>query len=222
MLIKICGITNVDDARCALDAGADWVGLNLVGGPRQIDPATAEQIVRGLDDPSCAVVLVRAAAEGIPQILTDMLRRCAVRRIQLYGERSPDVLRQAKESDLEVIAVQHVSEEAALAELDEFLSACGAQRPDYVLLDAPPGPHEGGTGKRADWDLLARARRAGRFAAWPPILLAGGLNPDNVAEAVEALGPDGVDVSSGVESSPGRKDPARVKAFIQAARKSST
>lgn len=218
MLIKVCGITNSDDARYAIDAGVDWIGLNLVAGPRRIDPAIVEMILSKLDDPSCGVVLVRLDGGMVPNHVLTMLREHGVGRLQLYGDPIPDTVHRLAEEGFESIVVQPVGEEASFASLDALLTTCGENQPDYVLLDAPAGERLGGTGCRGDWDAIARARAAGRYENWPPVLLAGGLTPDNVAEAIVKLSPAGVDVSSGVESTPGRKCRDKIDAFVAAVR----
>lgn len=219
MIVKICGVTTVDDARAALAAGADWIGLNLVAGPRRIDPDTAAHILSRLDDPGRAVGLV-ALAQGssVPPMAATLLDH-GVRRLQLYGEVTPEAVGRCRAGGFETIVAWPVEDEASLTLLDEFLGACLDARPSFVLFDAATWDRLGGTGQPANWAVIAGARQAGRFAAWPPVLLAGGLTPDNVADAVAAVLPVGVDVSSGVESQPGSKDPAKVKAFIAAARR---
>ncbi len=106
----------------------------------------------------------------------------------------------------------------SLDELGVLLIACGEHKPDHVLLDAGIPDQLGGTGRRLDWERLAKERSAGRFNDWPAVILAGGLTPANVAEAIRLTNPAGVDVSSGVETNPGRKDHAKVERFIQATR----
>lgn len=218
MLIKICGIANVNDAKFALEAGADWIGLNLVGGPRQIDLATLAGITSKLDDVSRVVVLVRLSGNRVkPSLLSD-LQRHGITRLQLYGEASAATLEQLTQEGFASILAQSVSDVDSLDELSALLTACGEHKPDHVLLDAGTPDQLGGTGRRLDWQRLGKERSAGRFDDWPPILLAGGLTPANVAEAIRLTNPTGVDVSSGVESNPGRKDCAKVERFVQAAR----
>ncbi len=219
MLVKICGVTTVDDARAALAAGADWIGLNLVDGPRRIDPDTAARILSRLDDPGRAVGLVTLERGAFVPSMAATLRDHGVRRLQLYGEVTPEAVGRCSAEGFETIVVQPVENEASLTLLDEFLAACLDARPSFVLFDAATPDRLGGTGQPANRAVIAGARQAGRFAGWPPVLLAGGLTPDNVADAVAAVLPAGVDVSSGVEAQPGRKDPAKVNAFIVAARR---
>lgn len=122
---------------------------------------------------------------------------------------------------MKTIAAHHVLDSASLAELDRYTRPHSGWYADYVLLDAAVNPSDkqlGGTGRLANWRAIEMAQQQGRDRAWPPIILAGGLNPDNVAEAVQRIRPFAVDVSSGVEKSPGVKDRARVEAFIAAAK----
>jgi len=227
MIVKICGITDVDDARHALDCGADWIGLNLVSGPRKIELAAAVAIAGQLPNPSRAVVLTASPFQGggrgkgqDDRTLT-ALHNAGITRLQLYGAVTNEVLGVLRERGFETILVQPVSDERSLAALDEFLAKCGGARPDYVLFDAAGGDRQGGTGRRANWSALAAAYAAGRYAGWPPVILAGGLTPGNVVQAVRTVHPAGVDVSSGVELAPGRKDHTKVRAFVSAAREQS-
>lgn len=217
MLVKICGITNVEDAQMALSAGADWIGLNLVAGPRRIDLATAEVILRKLDDPARAVALLPLDTEGADRPTLSVLRARGVRRLQLYGDVSPESIARLDSAGFDCIVVLHVNDDAAIDSIDELLAAYGDHHPSHLLFDAGSPEQLGGTGQRADWELIARARDVGRCDHWPPLILAGGLNPANISSAVQLVRPAGVDVSSGVESSPGQKDREKVKRFILAA-----
>lgn len=218
MLVKICGITNIEDAQVALSAGADWIGLNLVAGPRRIDLDAAEAILRALDDPAQAVALLALDDAGADQPTLSMLRARGVRRLQLYGDVTPESIARLDSAGFDCIVVLHVDNEAAFDSTDELMAACGDHRPSHLLFDTGSPQQLGGTGRLADWELIARARDGGRFDDWPPLILAGGLNPANISSAIERIRPAGVDVSSGVESSPGQKDREKVERFILAAR----
>lgn len=232
LIVKICGITRVSDARLALAEGADWIGLNLVGGPRRIDPAKALDILSKLPDPSAAVALVFVDDPELPRTL-ESLAKSGVRRLQVYGNGSePAIHRDVRctahpacspyallaTRGFEVIWVRHIRDAVDLRETGVVLRACQPQ-PHYVLLDTHVVGQQGGTGRRLDWAMLAEQKKSGQLDDWPPILLAGGLNPENVAEAISLFRPAGVDVSSGVESRPGVKDSERVRAFVAAARR---
>lgn len=241
MIVKVCGICGVEQAAMVLDAGADWIGLNLVGGLRRIDLRTAEEILASLTEPERAVVLWEVGTPTAPtgdrgpgtkphaDDALDQFRRLGVRRLQVYGVATaasavPIAVRdltRLSERGFETILVRHITDDASIAECGAFLKECCVARPQYVLLDAATKGRLGGTGRRLDWKMLRAARESGRFADWPPIILAGGLTPENVREAIEAVRPFGVDVSSGVESAPGLKTEAAVRAFSRAAHPSS-
>jgi len=218
MIVKICGITSVADAQFALSAGADWIGINLVGGPRRVEMSVCADILAGLDELSRAVVLVRGKGGSLPQDCLAFLRQGGVRRLQLYGDRSHLLIDRLHDEGWETIQVHHVGDHSSLIELDGCLRSNRAWRPDYVLLDTAVSGLEGGTGKTADWNAVAEFQNTARGSTFPPLILAGGLTPQNVARAIQQTSPHGVDVSSGVESSPGRKDHKKVAAFISAVR----
>ncbi len=218
MIVKICGITTLHDARMALDAGTDWIGLNLVSGPRRIELPAVLNILKGLDAPAAAVALVHLPYGESDKSILMALTEHGVRRLQLYGTVTSSTIADLRGKGFETIFVCPVSNERSLEELDSFLATCGDARPDYVLFDAAVAGQAGGSGRRANWDAIADAHKQGRFQQWPLVILAGGLTPDNVGEAVQRIAPAGVDVSSGVESSPGLKDPRKIQAFLTAAR----
>lgn len=218
MIIKICGITHIDDAKYALNAGADWIGLNLVAGPRKMEFAQAMQIAEQLDDPTCAVVLYCVEQEQLTNDLILSLRDHGIRRLQLYGDVTPMIIKQMADEQFESIMVQPVKNESLISELDSWCKQCDPHKPDYVLFDAASISQLGGTGKQANWDVLETANKRGVFANYPPLMLAGGINPENVKEAIQRIKPSGIDVSSGVESTPGKKDKSKIDALISAIR----
>lgn len=243
MIAKICGITNSGDAKFALDAGADWIGLNLVAGPRKIDVPTAERILEQMQEPSRAVVLVQLVDGRLSGKVEGLLRPHGVKRIQMYGEVTPASVCELTSYGLECIWVQPVAADHALTDLDAAIRSCGDSPPQYVLLDsgrpqkpdhlgptvnrsvseptnlAAEGASLGGTGRLVNWNAIARWKSAGRDAGWPPMILAGGLHAGNVGEAIAKLRPAGVDVSSGVESTFGRKDRRKLTEFLSAVRR---
>lgn len=219
MIVKICGITSPDDAAEALRAGADWIGLNFIGGPRRIDTAQAERIVAEIGEPAPVVVLLRWESEDrfLPEL--DWVLERGISRIQAYGTPPPSVQERLLKHACSVILAHHVTSGRPMcadvvAALVDWHVIC----PSFLLLDSGGGGRLGGTGVVADWNHIAQERRGGGAAALPRVLLAGGLTPENVGEAIRCVRPDGVDVSSGVESAPGIKDAHRVAAFIEAAR----
>jgi phosphoribosylanthranilate isomerase len=202
--IKICGVTRVEDAAAAAAAGADFLGLNFwsrskrrVTPPQALDLAAAARAVRPV---AIAGVFVDL---GVDEVVS-VAQMAELDVIQLHGDESPaDAAAIARASGLPVWKAIAATPGIALA----------AWATDAILLDTP-SPEKGGTGLTFDWSIAAgvRERHAGR------IVLAGGLSPDNVAAAIAAVAPWGVDVASGVESAPGIKDPARIAAFVAAVR----
>jgi phosphoribosylanthranilate isomerase len=214
--IKICGVTSAIDARAAAAAGADAIGLNFYAGSRRyLPPEAAGDVAAAI--PQCILkvgVFVNAPAEFVCSE-SDRLR---LDLIQLAGVEMPEYLR-----DLG----GRPTMKAFRPRLDvpgDFLAVVGFLKKaemlgfpaKLVLIDAHHANEFGGTGKTVDWPLLSRLWNELRRAA-PPLVLAGGLKPDNVREAIETVGPAAVDVASGIESAPGVKDPLRMRQFVSAA-----
>lgn len=197
--VKICGITNPDDALQAVACGADALGLVFFAkSPRCVSPEQAREIIARLPP---LVTTVGLFVNEDPRTIRAVAAQCRLDRVQLHGDESPaDCLL----PPLRVLKALRVRDAESLARADEY--------PADLLLDAWSDQVYGGSGRQFDWQL-ARA-----LAARRPIILAGGLRPDNVAEAVAAVNPYAVDVSSGVERSPGRKDHEKVAEFIRRAR----
>lgn len=204
MKIKICGITNVEDADVAVRAGADALGFVMYrNSPRWVEPAVARAIIAGLPPFVSAVgVFVNEEAESVRALMDE----CGFALAQLHGDESALYCQNLCRPVLKAIRLKDRGTVLALAEFQGRANVRG------VLIDAFSDQAYGGTGQTVDWALAHEAARSA------PIILAGGLNPTNVAEAVQAVRPYGVDVSSGVEKSLGKKDPDKVKAFIEAAR----
>jgi phosphoribosylanthranilate isomerase len=196
--VKICGVTRVEDALLAARLGADAIGFNFWPGSRRfIAPAAARVIVRALPP------FVTAVGVFVDPTRDEALRAAEVSGIQvfqLHGDEPPDLVASLP---LPVVKAIRVADRGALA-------ALGRYEAQGFLLDAPTAGY-GGSGERFDWAIAAEAARVAR------ILLAGGLTPDNVGDAVRIVRPYGVDVASGVEREPGVKDEAKLAAFIQAA-----
>ncbi len=218
MQVKVCGITNEADARAAATAGVHAVGLNFASGPREIDASTAESIVSVL--PPFVTPVVLAAVDdrgGIPAEFRDMLQRLRIFDIQLYGTAGDGEISGLCRDGFRVICVdrpQPGDDAQAIAGRVARFREAGASA---VLLDSFHTQQLGGTGEAADWKLLRRAIEAVPDDSRCPIVLAGGLTPENVAEAIAVVQPDAVDVSSGVERSVGAKDIERMRAFVVAA-----
>lgn len=209
MRVKICGLTRADDLRHAAKAGADYVGLVFYPpSPRNVSIGQAAELLKDVPEGIVPVALLVDADDA----LVDQVAPLGVGMLQLHGSESPErVTAIRKRTGLPVMKVISIGGREDLAKIGEFDAVA-----DQLLLDAraPEGAtRPGGNAVAFDWDLIA-----GRGWACPWIL-AGGLTPENVAEAVRMTGATQVDVSSGVESAPGQKDPARVEAFIKAARR---
>ena len=201
--VKICGITNVEDALAAVECGANALGFIGVPGSHRFISIEAADRIMCLLPPFVSTVLVISSCEEVefPQALY------TYSAVQFYrGDCSRTVT-----GSTACIRACRVRDVASLHALDEEIRGV---RPDALLLDAYHPQVLGGSGETFNWDLAVEAKE--RFGL--PVILAGGLTPVNVGEAVRKVRPYAVDVSSGVESSPGRKDHAKVKAFIEAVR----
>ncbi len=198
--VKICGITNLDDALLAAEAGADALGLIFVEGtPRYVTPAAAAAIVAALPP---FVTAVGVFWDHPPAHVRTVARECGLAAAQLHGQESPEVVASL---GLPVLKTVKVAAAADLDLLDRY-------KPAAFLLDSPARWSEGEARPPISWTLAREAARRAR------IVLSGGLTPESVAEAIRVARPYGVDVNSGVEAAPGRKDPDRVRRFLRAAR----
>ncbi len=205
MHIKICGLTCLDDALAALEAGADYLGFNFYpGSPRYLAPEACAAMTTALRRRSAAVRLVGIFVDEPPARVAAILAEAGLDLAQLHGGETPDTLRALEGRAFK--AFRGLGERHA-----EFASA-GPGTPAF-LVDAHSATLYGGTGQTADWP------GARPLAARYPLFLAGGLTPDNVADAIAQVQPWGVDVASGVERAPGRKDHAKVTAFVERARR---
>jgi phosphoribosylanthranilate isomerase len=199
--VKICGVTNVADALAAAEAGADMIGLMFYEqSPRHITLATAVEISRVL---SPFVLRVGVFVNPQEALVTRAIGECNLSLLQFHGDETSEFCTQFGLMSMKAIRVR---DEESLKQLENFQT-------DAFLLDAHSKSGLGGTGEKFNWDLAIEAQKFDK-----PIFLAGGLTPENVAEAVRKVRPFAVDVSSGVEIAPGKKDHAKVKAFIQAAK----
>ncbi|RMH36352.1 MAG: phosphoribosylanthranilate isomerase [Deltaproteobacteria bacterium] len=201
MIVKICGVRRPEDAAAAARAGADWIGINLWRGSRRYcDPAAAKRVAaaaRAAGSVHVVGVFVNATAADIARAVADI----GLDRVQLHGDETPAFCAALPHPWLKAIALSG----------DDALARLRAYGGDLALVDTPTAGY-GGSGRTGDWSLAARA------AAIRRVLLAGGLTPDNVAAAIRAVRPHGVDVAGGVEREPGVKDPAAMAAFVRAAR----
>ena len=198
--IKICGITRLEDALLATEAGADALGFMFFSGSkRAVTAPAAREITRQLPPFVTRVgVFVNAARDEVQRIAEE----AGINALQFHGDETPEF---CASFALPVLKALRVQDANSLNVIPQFATA-------GILLDAFVPGQLGGTGARFNWDLAIRAREYGR-----PIVLAGGLTPENVQDAVAKVRPYGIDVSSGVESEPGRKDPRKLREFIQRA-----
>jgi phosphoribosylanthranilate isomerase len=198
--IKVCGITRLQDALAAVEAGVDAVGFNFApASPRRLDPEAARAIAAALPP---YVVRVGVFVDAVPVLLEEILRHAGLHVAQLHGDEEPGTCR--------ALRVPWYKAHRVGAGFDP--EGIGRYGTGAFLLDTAVEGAAGGTGRTFDWKVARRAAVLG------PVILAGGLAPENVAAAVEAARPWAVDVNSGVESAPGVKDAARLAEFVRRAR----
>ena len=200
--VKICGITSREDAWAAVEAGADAVGFIFVEGtPRWIEPEAAAAIAAEIGP---FVVTVGVFINRTIEEIEGIVARCSLSLAQLHGSQSPEECGRLRSPFIKAIRVQREDDLAALSRYTQARA---------FLLDTYDAVRPGGTGKTFPWEIAAKAARKTR------IVLSGGLTPVNVAQAIAQVRPYAVDVSSGVEASPGRKDHQKVREFIDQAKK---
>jgi phosphoribosylanthranilate isomerase len=199
--VKICGITNLADARVAVEAGADAIGFVFYEkSPRLVSLKTAAEISKQLPP---FVMRVGVFVNAPEDFVLRAIGECNLTMLQFHGDEPPEFCTQFGLISMKAFRIRDAE---SLKKIPDYLT-------DAYLLDAFSSTTLGGTGEKFNWDLAVAAQKFGK-----PIFLAGGLTPENVAEAVKKVQPFGVDVSSGVEISSERKDHAKVKAFIKAAK----
>ena len=204
--IKICGLTNVEDALVAARAGADLLGFIFYPpSPRAVTPEQAGRIVETVRRLPFTVHCVGVFVDEEPGAVQQIVTRCGLDYAQLHGAEPPETADTLMAQEIGIIKAFRIRDGASLAEIARY-------RATAYLLDAYLPGQPGGTGQTFDWTLAARVKQHG------PVILAGGLTPDNVARAVHTVRPWGLDVASGVEAAPGRKDHDKVRRFIRAAR----
>ncbi len=198
--IKICGITNLGDALLAVDLGADALGFIFYSkSPRYVAPDAAREIIAQLPP---FVMSVGVFVDEDAALIQDLAAQAGLDWIQVHGQESPDYCRSLGRR---VIKGFRIKDESSLKDLEPFRGAVQA-----FLLDTYKKGQVGGTGETFDWRLAREAKRYGQ------IILAGGLTPANVAQAIKIAQPQAVDTASGTEASPGRKDPSKLRAFFEA------
>lgn len=214
--VKICGLTNLVDTFAALEAGADMLGfIFFAKSPRCVTPEQVSAILAGLGKRRAGVLTVGVFVNEPLQTVAQILNTCGLDAAQLHGNEPPEMLAEPILSGRVYKALRPRSpgDAAALAAAYALPASLrlGGSLPAF-LIDAYHPQLRGGTGRTSDWGMAAT------LSAEFPLLLAGGLTPQNVSQAVNSVRPWGVDVASGVESAPGQKDPAALRAFITAAK----
>ena len=203
--VKICGITSLADAQAAVEAGADMVGFIFADeSPRRVSVETAASIAHALPP---HIVKVGVFVNADEEFVVNAARECGLTLLQFHGDENSWFCTQFGIMSMKAFRIR---DEKSVDALLEFST-------DAWLLDTYVEGERGGSGKTFNWQLAIPAQKFGK-----PIFLAGGLKPENVAEAIRQVRPFAVDVSSGVESAPGKKDHAKVAAFIRAAKQASS
>ena len=200
--VKVCGITNLEDALAALELGADALGFVFAPSPRQIEISEAGGILAQLPP---FVTTVGLFVNEARSRVRETLKRCHLNAVQFHGDELPQDCKEFAPG-IKVIKAFRIKGEESLKQIGQYSVSA-------YLLDAWVEDKAGGTGKTFDWNLAAAAKDFGL-----PIILSGGLSPDNVARAIALVDPYAVDVSSGVESAPGKKDYKLMKEFIRRAK----
>ena len=200
--VKVCGIKEPGDARVAADAGADAIGLVFAQSPRQVSVEEAQEVTAALPE---GILKVGVFVDAEPEEVLRIAHEVGLDYAQLHGDEDPETVAAIRGSGLGVIKALRVRNAEVLAAVERYEA-------DLFLLDAWSVKARGGTGERFDWGLATSLK--GR----DNILVSGGLNPENVREAIEFFEPYGVDASSSLEERPGKKDGERVRRFVSAAK----
>ena len=211
MWVKICGTTSLADAQLAVAAGADAIGFVFGPSRRQV---TAGEVARITPHLPSTVDTVGVFVDEASERIADAVATAGLTGVQLQGDEPPALTRELRQLNLRLL-IRTVWASAGLETLAERIAAHSADA-DRILLDSGSVSARGGTGTPFDWNGVAP--QLARVPAETRIIVAGGLNPSNVSKAIAILRPWGVDVASGVEREPGRKDPDEVRAFVTAAR----
>ncbi len=200
--VKVCGITNPEDACVAAEAGAEAIGLLFAESPRKVSVEEAREIVAALPD---GVLKVGVFVNEKPEEVLRIAREVGLDYAQLHGDEEPEIVTILQEAGVKVMKALRVRDADSLAAMDGYEA-------DLVMLDAWSEKVRGGTGERFDWALAKSLRGRGN------IVVSGGLGPENVREAISFFEPYGVDASSSLEEAPGKKNGERVRRFVSAAK----
>ena len=197
--VKICGITNLEDAHLAAELGADAIGFIFAESPRRISPKEAKAITRTLPP---LVKTVGVFVNEDPARIKEIQSFCGLDLIQLHGDESPEICRELMPHSIKAFRIQN---EADIENIKRYQGAVRA-----ILLDTFQKGKAGGTGLTFDWGLAVKAKETGI-----PLILAGGLSPENIQEAIATVNPYAVDINSGIEERPGKKDPVLMKQLME-------
>ena len=201
--VKICGITNFEDASLAVLLGADALGFIFARSPRQIAPQKARDIVRKIPP---LVKTVGVFVDEQPAAIKEMINYCGLDLVQLHGNESPELCGQLMPHTIKAFRIK---DEASLETGRRY---CGKAR--AMLLDTYSEEMAGGTGRTFDWQIAIKIKELGI-----PVILAGGLGPSNIEQAIRTVKPYAVDVNSGIEERPGRKNRALMKVLLEKVRR---
>jgi phosphoribosylanthranilate isomerase len=210
--IKICGIKTEEQALAAARAGADFIGVVLAASPRQVTPAAAARIAAALKKHKTAAEVVGVFVNADAGTVNRVAEACRLDRVQLSGNESWEYCREIEKPIIKAMRVNRNNPPGKVGKDIEYGMKLLKKKKVTIMLDTTAGGRYGGTGQTFDWEL------AGPIARRYPVIVAGGLTPANVPEAIKTLSPWGVDVSTGVETK-GVKDLSKIKKFIEAARK---
>lgn len=199
---KVCGITNPGDARVAVDAGADAIGLIFAESPRKVSLEEARKVSIALPE---NILKVGVFVDAEPDEVLQIAREVGLNLAQLHGDETPETVAAIRNAGLPVMKALRVRNTEALGALERYEA-------DLFMLDAWSARARGGTGETFDWELAKSVKGRGN------IVVSGGLTPENVREAVEFFEPYGVDASSSLEERPGKKSGERVRRFVRAAK----
>jgi phosphoribosylanthranilate isomerase len=213
MWIKICGTTNMEDARASLAAGANALGFIFAPSPRRVDIPAASKIVEAL---TTDVETIGVFVDEHPRRVGEIVSQIPFTGVQLHGNEPPELMKEFRQTlgGRQVIKTLHAADllESGEAKLASYLAKSGYL--DAILLDSGSSDQPGGTGKPFAWEQLKPLAAKIREAV--PLIIAGGLDAENVGQAIEMFSPWGVDVVSGVEFEPGRKSTSKLRSFVGA------
>ena len=211
--VKICGITNFADAAAAVEAGADMLGFNFYrSSSRYLEPESAREIIHQLRDtrPDASIQMVGVFVNEPMESLIRITNETNLDAVQLHGDESPEFCKRVQSSLGAVAVIKALRVNGAFEP-----TIAASYKVDAIMLDAFHEELRGGTGQVIDWDVARTVRDL-----VPRLILSGGLSPENATEAITRVDPFAVDACSSLESSPGRKDAARMREFVRAARNS--